>query len=126
VGRHAVAVSTRSLRSLLHHRTPTRSLASLPDQRRGAPYARTVEILLWLVPSLLVTCAAMAWVSWLGREGRGQVDRDVAVERLARALAKEHPTARRATPARLRDRSTGIAVRPTARTVRDGPTRRAS
>lgn len=85
-----------------------------------------MEILLWLVPSLLVTVAAMVWVSWLGREGRGEVDRDVAVERLAKALAKEHPRGRPASPERLRDRSTGIAVRPTSRTGGSGSTRRAS
>jgi hypothetical protein len=84
-----------------------------------------VEILLWLVPSLLVMVAAMAWVTWLGRDGRGEVDRDVAVERLAKALAKDHRTGRAAPPARVRDRSTGIAVRPTARGGAD-PTRRAS
>jgi hypothetical protein len=85
-----------------------------------------VEILLWLVPSLLVTAAAMAWVTWLGREGRGEVDRDVAVERLAKALAKDHPTGRRTPPERVRDRSTGIAVRPTSRQGGSDPTRRAS
>lgn len=74
-----------------------------------------MEILLWLAPALVVTLVAMAWVSWLGRDGRGEVDRDVAVERLARAMAKDHPTARSATAARPRDRSSGIAVRPTQR-----------
>jgi hypothetical protein len=74
-----------------------------------------VEILWWLVPPVVVTVLAMAWVSWLGREGRGEVDRDVAVQRLAEALQRDEPrgpgvrySAR--TPAR--DRSTGIAVRP--------------
>jgi hypothetical protein len=85
-----------------------------------------VEILLWLLPSLVVTVAAMLWVGWLGREGRGEVDRDVAVERLARALAKEHPAARRTVPERVRDRSTGIAVRPTSHQGEAGSTRRAS
>ena len=85
-----------------------------------------MEILLWLVPSLVVTVAAMVWVTWLGREGRGEVDRDVAVERLAKALSKEHPAAGRTAPARVRDRSTGIAVRPTSRTGGPGSTRRAS
>ena len=85
-----------------------------------------MEILLWLVPSLLVTLAAMAWVTWLGRDGRGEVDRDVAVERLAKALAKDHTTGRSAPPVRVRDRSTGIAVRPTARRGGADPTRRAS
>ena len=85
-----------------------------------------MEILLWLVPSLLVTLAAMVWVSWLGREGRGEVDRDVAVERLAKALSKDHPTGRRTAPVRVHDRSTGIAVRPTAREGGTGSTRRAS
>jgi len=71
-----------------------------------------VEILYWLVPPAVVTCVAMLWVSWLGREGRGEVDRDVAVRRLAAAMQKDAPphTTRRPTP--TRDRSTGIAVRP--------------
>lgn len=71
-----------------------------------------MEILLWMVPPAVVTCVAMLWIGWLGREGRGEVDRDVAVRRLAKALQKESPahTAHRPTP--VRDRSTGIAVRP--------------
>lgn len=69
-----------------------------------------MEILWWLVPSLVVTGLAMLWVGWLGREGRGEVDREVALQRLSRALSRERPTP--ATPvARERDRSTGIAVR---------------
>ncbi len=71
-----------------------------------------MEILLWLVPTGVVTCVAMLWVAWLGREGRGEVDRDVAVERLAGALQREHPATRTARPVAPRDRSTGIAVRP--------------
>lgn len=75
-----------------------------------------MEILWWLAPPAVVTVIAMLWVSWLGREGRGEVDRDAAVERLAKALRKEHPgTARTtSTPTRPRDRSTGIAVRPSS------------
>jgi hypothetical protein len=74
-------------------------------------YPDRMDILLWLVPPLVVTFGAMAWVGWLGREGRGEVDRDVAVRRLARALEKDLP---RAEPVvRVRERSTGIAVRPT-------------
>jgi hypothetical protein len=74
-----------------------------------------VEILFWLVPPVVVTVVAMVWVSWLGREGRGEVDRDVAVRRLAEALQREDKVDRSVryaprTPAR--DRSTGIAVRP--------------
>lgn len=71
-----------------------------------------MEILLWLVPSVVVTVLAMAWVSWAGRDGRGEVDRDVAAERLGRALAKDLPAGTRPASARVRDRSTGIAVRP--------------
>ncbi len=67
---------------------------------------------MWLVPPVLVTVSAMAWVGWLGREGRGEVDRDVAVRRLALALEKDHRTATGARPVRVSDRSTGIAVRP--------------
>lgn len=78
-----------------------------------------MEILLWLVPSVVVTALAMLWVAWLGREGRGEVDRDVAVRRLATAL---EPGTKRRRPApgyAVRqpdpDRSTGIAVRPSRR-----------
>ena len=85
-----------------------------------------MEILWWLAPSVAVTGLAMAWVAWLGREGRGEVDREVAVERLARALSRERPTPQ-TPPARERDRSTGIAVRQ-ARQTRPSPveTRRVS
>ncbi len=71
-----------------------------------------MEILLWLVPTGVVTAVAMLWVAWLGREGRGEVDRDVAVERLAAAMQKDHAAARTPRPAAPADRSTGIAVRP--------------
>lgn len=76
-----------------------------------------LEILWWLAPPVVVTCLAMCWVAWLGREGRGEVDRDVAVERLARALRKDHAGLARPGPGanRPRERSTGIAVRPSAR-----------
>ena len=77
-----------------------------------------MEILLWLVPPAVVTVLAMLWVAWLGREGRGEVDREVAVRRLGEALSKEpRPAAQRyAARQPLRDRSTGIAVRPAQRT----------
>jgi hypothetical protein len=75
-----------------------------------------VEILWWLVPSVVVAAVAMVWATWMGREGRGEVDRDVAVERLARALTKADRVERGPRPARVVDRSTGIAVRPTRRT----------
>ena len=86
-----------------------------------------MEILLWLVPSGVVALAAMAWVSWAGRDGRGEVDRDVAVERLGKAIAKELPAGTRRTSAPARDRSTGIAVRPShGAGPSAGTTRRAS
>ena len=86
-----------------------------------------MEILLWLVPSGVVALVAMTWVSWAGRDGRGEVDRDVAVERLGKAIAKELPAGTRRTSAPVRDRSTGIAVRPSHGAGQgDGTTRRAS
>lgn len=79
-----------------------------------------MEILLWLVPPVVVTCLAMLWVSWLGREGRGEVDPEVAVRRMGEALGKEpRPQAARRPPAPARDRSTGIAVRPSRLPRRD-------
>lgn len=85
-----------------------------------------MEILWWLVPSVAVTCVAMLWVAWLGREGRGEVDREVALQRMARELSRERPTPR--TPqARQPDRSTGIAVRRPRDAQPPGhPTRRVS
>ncbi|MCH1866516.1 hypothetical protein [Nocardioides sp. CFH 31398] len=71
-----------------------------------------MEILLWLVPSAVVTVLAMCWVSWFGREGRGEVDREVAVARMAQALRREHRGGYAVRPAPARDRSRGIAVRP--------------
>ncbi len=69
-----------------------------------------MEILLWLVPAVLVTVGAMCWVGWAGREPR-EVDREVMVRRLAKGMARETPL-RYAAPRPERDRSTGIAVRP--------------
>ena len=77
-----------------------------------------MEILLWLVPPAVVTLLAMAWVSWLGREGRGEVDREEAVRRLTTAMEKDLPGARGPRPAPVHDRSTGVAVRRSARLAR--------
>ena len=70
-----------------------------------------MEILLWLVPPAVVTVAAMCWAAWAGGEERAEVDQAVLVRRLERALLKDGPAPYAArTPAR--DRSTGVAVRP--------------
>ena len=95
-------------------------------RRSGSAYPDLVEILFWLVPPALATVGAMIWVSWLAREGRGEVDRDVAVQRLGKALATDHRTSLPVRPARVADRSTGIAVRPTRSTAAPTKTRRAS
>lgn len=80
-----------------------------------------VEILGWLVLPAVVTVLAMIWASWAGRPQREETDRsEAAYERFAHAITKEHPGARRARPAIVRDRSTGIAVRPS----RSGPAAR--
>jgi hypothetical protein len=79
-----------------------------------------VQILLWLVPPVVVTLVAMAWVGWVGREGRGEVDREEALRRLGAAL--ERPV--RSGPGRVprrRERSTGVAVRRTPRAVAGSP-----
>lgn len=68
---------------------------------------------MWLVPSGLVLMVMMAWAAWAGRPQREETDRsEAAYERFARAIAKEHPGAGPARPVVARDRSTGIAVRP--------------
>lgn len=75
-----------------------------------------MEILAWLAPSGVVLVVMMAWAGWAGRPQREETDRsDAAYERFARAIAKEHPAAGRPRPTAVRDRSTGIAVRPSRR-----------
>ena len=75
-----------------------------------------MQILAWLVPSGVVLVVMMAWAAWAGRPRREESDRsEAAYERFARAIAKEHPAARRPRPTVVRDRSTGIAVRPSRR-----------
>jgi hypothetical protein len=75
-----------------------------------------VEILVWLVPPAVVTVLAMAWAAWAGRPQRETQDRsDAAYERFARAISREHPGSSRPRPSVVRDRSTGIAVRPSRR-----------
>jgi hypothetical protein len=86
-----------------------------------------MEILWWLAPPVVATVLAMLWVSWLSREGRGEVDREVAVRRLGDAMARPNRVAARPTPPRTPaagERSTGVAVRPSRRSA--GSTRRAS
>ena len=89
-----------------------------------------MEILAWLVPSGVVLVIAMLWAAWAGRPQREQTERsEAAYEKFSRAIAKEHPGAGRPRPlaARDRDRSTGIAVRPSRRTpAQQPPTRRSA
>jgi hypothetical protein len=89
-----------------------------------------VEILAWLVPSAVVTVVAMLWAAWAGRPEREPTERssEAAHERFARAITKEPPGAHRPRPAgpRVRDRSTGIAVRPSRRPAAQPPQTRRS
>jgi hypothetical protein len=88
-----------------------------------------VQILWWLAPPVVATLLAMAWVSWLGRSGRGEVDREAAVRRLSEAMGRPTPRAGPSgttppRPALPGERSTGVAVRPSRRSHER--TRRAS
>jgi hypothetical protein len=77
-----------------------------------------VEILWWLAPPVVATVLAMLWVSWLGREGRGEVDPEVAARRLGRAMSRASRITPRRAPPRATgpgDRSSGIAVRSSSR-----------
>ena len=75
-----------------------------------------MEILLWWLPPAVVTVIAMLWVSWLGRARDLSPDRsDAAQERFAAAIMRDLPTevtSRVSAPRPMRERSTGIAVRP--------------
>jgi hypothetical protein len=72
-----------------------------------------VEILWWLAPAAGVTACAMLWAAWAGRPGReDEVRSEADYERFVAAMNREHPGRRLARPPAVRDRSTGIAVRP--------------
>jgi hypothetical protein len=75
-----------------------------------------VLILLWLLPPVVVTCVAMAWVGWVGRSRpapseRSEAARERARQRFAEAIRREHPGTAGPPVARPRERSTGVAVR---------------
>ncbi|MEP7090038.1 MAG: hypothetical protein ABI776_07990 [Nocardioidaceae bacterium] len=81
-----------------------------------------MQILVWLVPSGVVLVIMMLWAAWAGRPQREETDRsEAAFERFAQAIAREHPGAGRSGPAVVRDRSTGIAVRPSRRRTTPAP-----
>lgn len=75
-----------------------------------------MEILAWLIPPAGVTLLAMVWATWAGRARRDGNDRsDAAYERFAQAIIRQHPGSGRSRTPVVRDRSTGIAVRPSRR-----------
>ncbi len=80
-----------------------------------------MEILLWWLPPAVVTLVAMAWVSWLGRARPTGPDRsEAAQQRFAAAILRDLPgevTRQVSAPRPVRERSTGIAVRPSQRPV---------
>ena len=88
-----------------------------------------MEILAWLVPPVVVTIAAMIWASYAGwASGRDEGRSEADYERFSEAIKREHPAASLPRPERPRDRSTGIAVRP-SRSVHpeeEGPDTRAT
>lgn len=86
------------------------------------PTLGAVEILWWLAPPVVATVLAMLWVSWLGRPGRGEVDRDVAVRRLGEALARPARTPAARPAPRPRERSSGVALRRPTTGVTPAPT----
>ncbi len=81
-------------------------------RRVGRAYRGRVEILWWLAPAGVATALAMVWAAWAGRPRDGRDRSEAAYERFAAAMAREHPAAGQPRPVAVRDRSTGIAVRP--------------
>lgn len=74
-----------------------------------------MEILFWLVPPVLVTVIAMAWVAWIEREAP-PVDREEQVRRIGEALRRPPQTGYAVREPRTPDRSSGVAVRRTPAT----------
>ena len=89
-----------------------------------------MEILLWWLPPAVVTAVAMVWVSWLGRARESGPDRsDAAQERFAAAIMRDLPaevTGQVGTPRPVRERSTGLAVRPSQAPSSSDGTRRSA
>ncbi len=83
-------------------------------------------ILLWLLPAVVATAAAMALVGWIGRERPERERTEAEQERFAAAIRRPLPQAARPRPGSAggaRERSTGVALR---RQPGDGPTRRSA
>ena len=75
-----------------------------------------MEVLWWLAPAAGVAALAMLWAAWAGRPGRqDDVPSEADHERFVAARNREQPGRRMARPPTVRDRSTGIAVRPSRR-----------
>ncbi|HEY0902943.1 MAG TPA: hypothetical protein VGE14_03560 [Marmoricola sp.] len=68
-----------------------------------------MEILLWLLPSVVMCCLAMAWITWVARDRPEREQTAAEQERFARAILSPTPGAR--PRPRPRERSTGVAVR---------------
>ncbi len=80
---------------------------------------------MWLVPAGVVTVAAMLWAAWAGRprpdDRAVQAQRREADhERFAKAITRQHPGATGPRPVAVRERSTGVAVRPSRRAPGQG------
>lgn len=91
-------------------------LAARRQTRTCVPaYAGRVEILLWLVVPLAVTALAMVWAAWAGRprDERGRDER--SRERFATAMAARKPRRPLMVATQQRERSSGVAVRPSRR-----------
>lgn len=74
-----------------------------------------MEILLWLAAPLGLTAAAMVWAAWAGRprDERGSDERQR--ERFAAAMTNRKKRKPVMMAAAQRDRSNGVAVRPSRR-----------
>lgn len=71
-----------------------------------------MEILLWLLPATVVTGVAMLWAGWVGRERPEREQTAAEQERFAAAILRPLPN--KTVRPRERDRSTGVAVRPSS------------
>lgn len=76
-----------------------------------------MQVLWWLVPPLAVTFVAMCWAAWMGRsrpETRRD-DRDEALRRMQKALARPTPTKGTPVASANLEPSHGVAIRGAAR-----------
>lgn len=118
-----VRIRDGRLRKLLNQRGARNRRPGVLCRRNPPPpqHHGCVEILLWLLPTVVVTVIAMGVAGWVGRERPEREATQADKDRFAEAIMRPLPATARTRP---QERSNGVAVRRTqARTETSTETR---